>query len=57
MENSFHNFFFKREVVVTAKGGFYECLFYEYITPIIEFTSKMESNPFLVLDKNDVVSL
>ena len=56
IENSFRNFFFKREVVVTAKGAFYECLFYEYITPIIEFTSRMESKPYLTL-KNDVVSL
>ena len=51
IENSFRNFFFKREVVVTAKGTFYECLFYEYITPIIEFTSSMESKPYLALEK------
>ena len=30
VENSFRDFFFKREVVVTAKGGSYECPFYEY---------------------------
>ena len=51
IENSFRNFFFKRVVVVTAKGVFYKCLFYEYITPSIEFTSRMESKPFLTLEK------
>lgn len=30
IENSFRNVFFEREVVVTAKGAFCECLFYEY---------------------------
>ena len=51
IDNSFRNFFFKREVVVTAKGAFYQWLLYEYITPIIEFTNRMESKPFLASEK------